>query len=94
MTKDRLENELLKNRERMTEERGWHITGPLCVVLVLALVTADFHDLVLGKSYWFAIFAIGALAAGIHCALSWSKWRKSQPLSIEQLVDHCLKPPE
>jgi hypothetical protein len=92
MTRDRLENELLKNHTRMTEERGWHITGPLFVVILLALVASDFQDkLGVPKAYWFAIFAVGGVLTGIHCIYSWYKWRSNKPITIEELTNRCLK---
>ncbi len=93
-TRPECENQLMKNKDRMAAQRDWQITGPLVVVIVLALVTSNFHDLGIPAAEWFGVFFVGAVACALHCAIYWNKSRKNPPLTIEQLADRILKPPD
>ncbi|HLX26509.1 MAG TPA: hypothetical protein VKR05_05905, partial [Candidatus Cybelea sp.] len=65
MTRERLENQLLKNERRTNTQLGWQISGPLVIAIVLALVASDFHSLWgFSKEAWFGLFVAAAIIFG------------------------------
>ena len=94
VTRDRTENQLMKNERRMDAQRDWQVSGPLVVAIVLTLVTADFRDhWGIPKADWYGLFLVGAVLAGAHCLYSFIKWCCNRPLSPDRLADRILQPP-
>lgn len=67
ITKDKLENILLKYLEKLNSQKAWIAPFSVFSSLFIALLTADFKDfLKISKELWQALFIISCIASFVY----------------------------
>lgn len=88
ITKDKLENILLKFLDNLKLRISWATPFSIFISTLTTLLTADFKDFFIGKDIWHAIFLICTLLSGIWLIVNIirliTSWKKS---SIDFLIN-------
>lgn len=88
ITKDKLENILLKFLDNLKLRISWATPFSIFISTLTTLLTAEFKDFFIGKDIWHAIFLICTLLSGIWLIVNIirliTSWKKS---SIDFLIN-------
>jgi hypothetical protein len=89
ITEDRMRLKIDKHLRKISEARFWVTPLSVVVPIVLALLTADFHDWLLGATLWKSIFLLAAMGFGVWTIVAIVK-AVSNRTNVDDLI-HDLK---
>lgn len=92
ITKDKLENILLKVFNNIKRIPDWK--NPLCIFLTtgISLLTADFKNFLISKEIWKALFLVIMVISGICCLVNLIRAiHYQESVSIEDLINKITK---
>ena len=88
ITRDKLENTLLKTYNNLWKRPDWKSPLSIFMTTVLSVLTSDFKNFLISKELWRAIFFVIMIISGILSLLNFIRAKKSsKAVSIENLIN-------
>lgn len=92
-TEDKIRLCLATHIDAVSKKKGWITPLTWSLTIILVFITSEFHDFVLSKDAWQAVFAIGLIISVIWLVKAVIDARRVST-SIDLIVDQLkLKPP-